>query len=241
MAATEERGPETGLNAGVAAIFLSAVAASAVLSWNGGDSYRFLFGDLDPLLVTATIAALGAFALRRLVAIDWFEAGASSRRSVLRALGLGAALTLPVILADLAGGFPADMNVRFPESLLFYPSIALVAESVFHLVPLAMVAALWHWTTVDAKRARLTAMGVAALIEPVLQVVWGSEMSPTWANAYVGAQLLVFNVVGLEIFRRSGFVALYAFRLGYYLIWHITWGYLRLPLLFEAGTLTGRW
>ena len=238
---SDDRSPEIAAHVAVAAIFLLAVAASAVLSWTGGDSYRILFGDLDPLLVTATIAALGAFALHRLAALEWFEAGASSRRSILSATGLGAALTIPVILVDLAGGFPAGMNVRFPESLLFYPSIALVAESAFHLVPLAMVAALWRWTTVDAKRARLTAMGVAALIEPVLQVVWGSEMSPTWANAYVGAQLLVFNVVGLEIFRRSGFVALYAFRLGYYLIWHITWGYLRLPLLFEAGTFAGTW
>jgi hypothetical protein len=57
-------------------------------------------------------------------------------------------------------------------------------------------------------------------------------MSPTWANAYVGIHLLAFNVVALEVFRRSGFVALYAFRVGYYLVWHIVWGYFRLPLLF---------
>ncbi len=239
MASTGKRGPGTGLDAGVAAIFLAAVAASAVLSQSGRDVYLFLFGDLNPLLVTATIAGLGAFSLHRLVAMDWFEPGASSGRSVLSAMGLGAALTIPVILVDFAGGFPADMNVRFPESLLFYPSIALVAESTFHLLPLALVATVWRRTKVEKSRARLTAIGVAALIEPVLQVVWGSEMSPAWANTCVGIQLLVFNVVGLEIFRRAGFVALYAFRLGYYLIWHISWGYLRLPLLFEAATPVG--
>lgn len=220
----------------VTAIFLSAVLASAVLDRNAGDAYRFLIGDLDPLLVTATVAALGALSLRRLVAVGWFRLAATGSRSGWLAPVVGAALTLPVILVDLAGGFPADMNVPFPESLLFYPSIALVAESALHLTPLALGATVWKWTTAHAHRSRLLAMGVSALIEPVLQVAWGSDTSPAWANAYVGFHLLVFNVVALAIFQRAGFVALYGFRLGYYLVWHVTWGYLRLPLLFQHGT-----
>ena len=32
------------------------------------------------------------------------------------------------------------------------------------------------------------------------------------------------HLISLELFRRSGFLALYALRLGYYLIWHIAWG-----------------
>jgi hypothetical protein len=31
---------------------------------------------------------------------------------------------------------------------------------------------------------------------------------------------------------RYGFLSMYAFRLVYYLHWHIVWGYLRLQLLF---------
>lgn len=220
----------------VTAIFLLAVLASAVLGRSGGDAYRFLIGDLDPLLVTSTVATLGALALRTLVAVGWFDLATPSGRIGWVAPALGAALTVPVILVDLAGGFPADMNVPFPESLLFYPSIALVAESALHLVPLALVAVLWRRTTDDVHRTRLVAMGVAALIEPVLQVAWGSDTSPAWANAYVGFHLLVFNVAALAIFRRSGFIAFYGFRLGYYLVWHVTWGYLRLPLLFQHGT-----
>lgn len=218
-----------------AAIFLFAVAASAVLTWSDGSVYRFLLGDLNPLLVTAAAAILGAVALQCLAVLGWFPAGGASGRSVALASVLGAALTVPVIVVDLMGGFPAELNVRFPESLLFYPSIAVVAEAAFHLVPLALLATVWRWISLELPRARLFAIGIAALIEPVLQVVWGSDMSPTWANVYVGIHLLVFNVAALEIFRRSGFVALYGFRLGYYLVWHITWGYFRLPLLFGNG------
>lgn len=218
-----------------AAIFLFAVAASAVLSWANGNVYRFLFGELNPLMVTAAAAFLGVAALQRLARLGWFQAEGASGRSVALTSVLGAVLTVPVIVVDLFGGFPAELNARFPASILFYPSIAVVAESAFHLVPLALMATMWRWTSLELSRARLFAIGIAALIEPVLQVVWGSEMSPTWANTYVGIHLLVFNLVALVIFRRSGFVALYTFRVGYYFIWHITWGYFRLPLLFEGG------
>ncbi|NNF39355.1 MAG: hypothetical protein HKN71_11860 [Gemmatimonadetes bacterium] len=211
------------------------MAAAAVLGRSDADVYVFLFGGLDPLLTTAAAALLGALALRQLARLEWFRAGATSGHGVLMAAVVGAALTVPVIVVDLLGGFPAEMNVRFPASLLFYPSIAVVAESAFHLVPLALVATAWSWTKLDRSRARLLAIAIAALIEPALQVFWGSAQSPSWANAYVGLHLLVFNVIALEIFRRSGFVALYGFRVGYYLVWHVTWGYFRLPLLFEGS------
>ena len=215
----------------VVAIFLVAVAASAVLTWLNRDVYAFLFGNLNLLLLTAATGALGAGALQLLVAYDWFHAGASGR-NVATAIGLGCSLTLPVIIVDLLGGFPAEMNVRFPESLLFYPAIALVAESVFHLVPLALLASVWRMTRFELARARLLAIGAVALIEPMLQVALGAGQSPLWTNIFLGFYVLGVNLIALDIFRRSGFVALYALRLGYYFIWHIAWGHLRLPLLF---------
>lgn len=211
----------------VVAIFVGGVAASALLTWVGRDAYAFLFGDLNLLLLTATTASLGAIALWLLVVYGWFRA-ATSRRGVLIALGLGGCLTLPVIVVDAMGGFPAELNVRFPESLLFYPSIALVAESVFHLVPLALLGSVWKVTLFDLDRARWLAIGAVALIEPILQVSFFVGQSPLWTNVFLGAYVLAFNLIALEIFRRSGFVALYATRLGYYFIWHIVWGHLRI-------------
>jgi hypothetical protein len=215
-----------------AAIFLVAAAASVVLDRLEPGVYRFLLGDLHPVLVTATAALLGWLALRWLTTVGWFDAGAPDGRTVAFAAAFGAALTAPVIVVDLLGGFPPGMNVGFPASLLFYPSIAVVAESTFHLVPLALAATAWKRTRLERSHALLFGMAVAALVEPVLQVAWGSETSPTWANAYVGFHLLVFNVAALAMFRRWGFIALCAFRVGYYAIWHVLWGHLRLSLLF---------
>lgn len=215
----------------VAAIFLLAVAASAVLTRVGRDAYAFLFGQLNLFLLTVVTAALGAMALRLLVKYGWFRA-ATSWRSVLIALGMGCCLTLPVIILDVMGGFPAELNVRFPQSLLFYPSLALVAESIFHLIPLALLASVWKVTRFELHRARWLAIGAVALIEPVLQVAFFAGQSPLWMNVFVGLYVLAFNLIALEIFRRSGFLALYAVRLGYYVIWHIAWGHLRLSPVF---------
>lgn len=215
----------------VMAIFGSAVAASAVLTWAGGDSYAFLFGPLNLLLLTMITAALGAVALWLLVRYGWFYA-VSSWRSVLIALGFGCCLTLPVIIVDVMGGFPAELNVRFPQSLLFYPSLALVAESVFHLVPLALLASIWKVTRFELHPTRVLAIGAVALIEPMLQVAFFAGQSSLETNVFLGLYVLAFNLLALEIFRRSGFLALFALRLGYYFIWHIAWGHLRLPLLF---------
>ena len=78
---------------------------------------------------------------------------------------------------------------------------------------------------------RALAIGAVALIEPMLQVAFFADQSSLGTNVFLGLYVLAFNLVALEIFRRSGFLALYALRLGYYFIWHIAWGHLRLPLL----------
>lgn len=227
--------PAGGSRLAVIAIFGFAVAASAALTWAARDAYAFLFGPLDLFLLTTITAALGAAALWLLGRYGWFHA-AADWRSVLIALGLGCCLTLPVIIVDVMGGFPAELNVRFPQSLLFYPSLALVAESVFHLVPLALLASVWKVTRFELHPTRMLAIGAVALIEPMFQVAFFAGQSSPGTNVFLGLYVLAFNLIALEIFRRSGFLALYALRLGYYFIWHIAWGHLRLPLLFGGAT-----
>jgi len=211
---------------------LGATAAAAALSQWGDDVYRFLLGDLDPVLTTLIVSSLGVAALIVLARRDWFSIGGGGYAGLVVAAFVGCVLTIPVIIVDLLGGFPADMNVPAPESLLFYPSIALVAEFAFHVVPLAILASVVRLASVRLERARLLSMIAVSTIEPTLQVMWGAEQSPLWANAYVGAHLLVFNLVAVHFFRRYGFLSMYAFRVAYYLIWHIAWGFFRLSVLF---------
>ena len=45
-----------------------------------------------------------------------------------------------------------------------------------------------------------------------------------------GRVINFINLTLLSIFRRYGFFAMYGFRVAYYMIWHIIWGYIRLQV-----------
>jgi hypothetical protein len=43
-----------------------------------------------------------------------------------------------IVWIDSRGVFPRYLNLEFPHSLLFYPSIAYVVEIIFHILPLSL-------------------------------------------------------------------------------------------------------
>jgi hypothetical protein len=75
---------------------------------------------------------------------------------------------------------------------------------------------------------------VVAFLEPVYQGIHmaASGRFSLWAVLYVGFHIFIINVCQLSLFKRYDFITMYAFRLAYYLVWHIVWGYLRLDILF---------
>ena len=210
----------------------AAVAAAAVLHRFGSQAFVPYFGDANPILVTAFLSLVGGVSLGILQRYSWFATRGRGREGLAVAALVGVALTIPVIVVDALGGFEEGINVRAPESLLFNPAIAVVAEIVFHVAPLAVLAALATRTRLGRERARAYCMVAVSLLEPTIQVVWGSAHSPLWANIYVGAHILIFNLIGLHLFKRYGFLEMYSFRAVYYLIWHVGWGIARLELLF---------
>ena len=138
--------------------------------------------------------------------------------------GMSALLAVPPILIDLVTAFPRDLNVALPYAWLLYPAAALVAEVIFHLVPLALFTLL-----TSPGMAPDWVFRVVIFVEPGFQAL---------AMADRGLQaVLVFGNVGLVsavqiwLFRRYGFGAMVALRLGYYLFWHIGWGSARLHLV----------
>jgi hypothetical protein len=141
-----------------------------------------------------------------------------------------------ILLVDRIVVFPADINAPFPTSLSFYPSIGWLAEIVFHVVPFAiLLGALVPRVRADRRR-RLIALVIVAVaaIEPAFQLAFSSEAEhfPRAAAAYVAAHVFALNLVQFELFRRYGFLSMYALRLGYYCVWHIGWGHARLQILF---------
>lgn len=209
------------------------VLLTFILERSGSDAFAPYFGAWNP---TVTVALLSIPAMAALL---YLERGgqllirAPNQRGWIVALLIATALACPVILVDVAGGFSEDINVRLPDSLLFYPTIALVAETVFHVLPLAVLLLLLTPLKTTASRESLLwgCIMLSSLLEPAFQVVNASG-SPVWATIYVGFHILVFNVVALALFKRFDFLTMYFFRLAYYFLWHILWGLLRLRLLF---------
>ncbi|NNE53653.1 MAG: hypothetical protein HKN30_14780 [Sulfitobacter sp.] len=179
-----------------------------------------------PLLPIVFFSAL--FGLPLLVVIKGrllSQAQTLEGRHLLILLGLAALLTLPPVAIDLTIAFPKHMNVPLPGALLFYFAIALVAEVVFHLIPLAALA-----ITRLARVASPWAYLPAVLAEPAFQAALGA--GTTLQGWLVFGNVALISGVQVWLFVRYGFAAMMGLRLAYYLFWHVLWGTLRLPILF---------
>ncbi|MGD8486415.1 MAG: hypothetical protein PVH07_07240 [Chloroflexota bacterium] len=208
-----------------------ATAGAAVLEVRGADAFDRFLGPLSPTLVVTAAGAAGLVALDRLRARGYWRRAAFARTC--RGLAVATAATLPfaavAIAADAAIGYPRDTNVTGPQAWLFYPSVALVAETVFHLLPLAALAWLSR-THLSGRAITPRAAGLiaaTAAVEPAAQVALGTAL-PLFTAGHVYA----FGVVQLVLLRRYGYVPMLWFRLCYYLLWHLLWGTARLELLF---------
>lgn len=212
-------------SAGFALLCLAAVPLVLVLPADAAARFRGYGMGLPPVVMLAASGLAGAVALAGLDRLGFFMPGPRQcRAGIIRAVALGSALAVPTILVDLAHPFPATMNAAFPASLIFYPSIALVAEAAFHLVPLALLLTLL--------RRPLVAIALAACVEPVFQTAFAAPGEPIWQTAFVAVNVFAIGFLQIVLLRRYGIAALLALRLTYYLWWHIVWGGLRLEILF---------
>lgn len=147
------------------------------------------------------------------------------RADAIALVGLGAILAVPPIIIDIAIPFPRDINVLPPKSILFYPAIALVAEVVLHLVPLALLAVV-----ITRRKVSAWMFVPVVLVEPALQAFSSYE---TGLQAWlVFGNVSLISAAQIWVFMRYGFGAMFGLRLAFYLFWHVMWGFLRLHLLF---------
>ena len=199
------------------------------------DLFERYIGTIPPLAVVIAAAVVGGASMRVLTARGWVRTGGATPAAAVRAFVLGMSMALPAIAFDSAIHFPEDLNVAWPQSLLFYPAVAFVAEVAFHITPLAvLVAALgWRFDGDDGDRRRIAiSIAVVALVETAFHTLDALGGDDRRLAAFVAPQLVAVGVAQLVLFRRHGLTALVGFRLGYYLVWHVVWGHLRLDLLF---------
>jgi len=218
------------------ALSLAAIVGTGLLQLAESPAFLPYFGSLNPILTVATAAVLVSGSLVYLQSRGWFAISGAHPGSRNLLIGACAAVgfALPVIAIDFFGAFPRDINVSAPQSFVFYPVIALVAETAFHAAPLAILLLLASplATRLGRQRTRWSCAGLVAFIEPILQTIWASPDTPAWATAYVALHVFAINLAILYFFGRFDFLTAYGFRVLYYLAWHIGWGAARLPLLF---------
>ena len=205
-----------------------------LLFYSNSSFFQRFIGEIHPLIAIGLSVVLGFLTLSFLLSKKWFTIHKKyPLKKVFPYVGLTLLFAVVAVLIDINIVYPADMNVPFPESLLFYPIIAFLVEIIFHVVPmtLLLVTPTFIFRRFVYYRIVLPYILIVALVEPTYQVVF-MESYTTWATGSVWVNLFFFNITQLLTFKRYGFISMYALRLLYYLIWHVVWGVLRLELLF---------
>lgn len=197
---------------------------------------RFLDG-INPLIAGFSIIVLALVLFSLLLSESWF---AIYKKENLKGLfyssGLAALFGLIAIIVDFSTRFyPADINILFPKSLLFYPAIGFYAETVFQVLPLTLTLIILTPLSKKKSSKKIIWIGifVASLFEPIFQTLpLISGQFPLWFASFEFLRIFLFVLSQLTFFKRYDFVTMYWFRIVYYIFWHIVWGYLRLELLF---------
>lgn len=206
----------------------------AILYADDGEIFGWLFGDLHPVPIVVGIAVLGFGLITFLRARGFTVYTPKTRRDWLVAMSPALPLGILIVLVDVAVEFPDELNVLWPQSLLYYPAMGYIAEVLFHLLPLSLLLIIASRFSKETDREKIIwrCILLVALLEPVFQTVGFVGAYPFWAVAYVGLHVFLINFWQLILFKRHGFITMYAFRLAYYLLWHIVWGQVRVDLLF---------
>lgn len=221
----------------IVALSIAVVGLAGIIYFSDDLLFQRFIGRTNPLLAFLLINCLGVVLLSFLLSRGWF---AIYKKENLRRLFCSSVLAVLfasiTILVDLKVVFPADMNVLFPESLLFYPAIGFLVEILFDVLPLSvlLISLTSIFKNVSSKNITWISIFIVSLLEPIYQTapMGSSNHYPLWAVVYVGLHLFLFNLFQLLIFERYDFISMYSVRLVYYMLWHIGWGYVRLKLLF---------
>jgi hypothetical protein len=156
---------------------------------------------------------------------------------------IGAVLAIAAILIDRVThgtdflaqqtGQPT-FNVEYPQSLFVYSAGAVLAESVFRLLPLPLLLLLTY-AFVKSPEGRARGFVVIALLvalfEPVLQgggiiALGGGDKQALFMTQFLPYFVTSYplNLAACFAYRDGGFLSPIATRLGFYLVWHIVYG-----------------
>ncbi len=206
------------------------IATSTIAYLLNPTIYNTILGDINPMIF---FTASSVVAYLSLIYIDKFEWHFIDRQFTINRslyyISISMLLGLMPVLIDIWQPFPRDINVLFPDSIIFYPTIGVAAEIIFHLIPLVILILIFK-----NRLAKLSWVFIIipAAVEPTFQIMSGNTLDMlSLKDMLIFLEILIFSIVQMRTFMKFGFIAMYICRLGFYLTWHFVWGELRLELL----------
>ncbi len=212
---------------------VAAVLATLVLVMFGRPAFGRFIGAVNPVVAVVAVSLILAAITPAALGKGIFTiVGKDTARGVLVSASIAALFGLFIVMVDVNVVLPRGLNVAYPESILLYPVIGYGVEILFHALPFFAVA-LVIGSRIERPAFLWSAIALIAALEPAFQAVAGfTSVYPAWVTALVSLHIFAINVCQLAVFRRYDFVSMYAFRIVYYLFWHIGWGHFRLQILF---------
>jgi hypothetical protein len=200
------------------------------------DPYAFsqFLDNFNPLFAIVITIITGFFLLSFLLSKTQFAIYKKyNLKTYTIVAGIAMIFGIEVIAADIwLVDYSADINILFPKSLLFYPSIGYLVEVFFHLLPISLIIlVLSSFRKFSINKIVWISIIAVSIIEPIYQIWFTGHYSLT-TTIYTGIHVFLFSLTQLVIFKYLDFISMYLFRLIFYIIWHILWGHLRLDLLF---------
>lgn len=220
----------------LAVLSVIVVACIFAVSSTDGVSFASYFGNVPPIAAAILVCLAGIAALY--VLDKHHDFSVFKRRLSSRQFLIAVAAAIPfmvfVTVADLAIGFPVNINVPLPAAILFYPAMGYVAQMALHIVPLAILLSIGKtfFSPSSVHRRLWVSIVLVSMLESVFQVSASlSDGKLTLLGSLVAIHLFVFGLVELYLFRRFDYATMFIFRMTYYAYWHLAWGTLRLQWL----------
>lgn len=215
-------------------IYIIILGQTLILELLKNNYFKRFIGELNPIAAILICGILGGLFLSFLLLKKWFSI--YKKENLKKALSYSWLVVLFVsvsILIDWNILYPKEMNIPFPEALIFYPVIGFFVEIIFHVIPITF---LFIFATTIFKKTSINKLIWVSIIlvstlEPTYQVLF-MDFSPIWAIVVLWINLFLFNLTQMLIYKNFDFVSMFLFRIIYYLLWHVIWGYFRLDILF---------
>ena len=213
----------------LSSISIGVIVLTLILYFIDTSPFQRFLGNLNPLVVLAITIVLAFVLLTFLISkTKLLIYKKLNLKDYLIISGIAVIFGIEVIIADIwLVDYSADINILFPKSLLFYPAIGFIVEVFFHLLPISLIiVVLSTFTKLNINKIVWVSIIVVTILEPLYQI-WHISQNPLSTITYTGIHVLLYSLAQLLIFKRFDFISMYLFRMVFYFIWHIWWGYFR--------------